>query len=236
MHADQANQLEGYGYLVDGVGAFTYLGTVAVTAADYEAFGANLRLSNLAPDLSTAEKDGIKTKLSITAGSGTGLRNSIIRLENFGDIITINELNYSTYVNLGKWGVVVGPADSTPTNILVNWETVEAFIVPYKCVIKKFRYSYYSSISTGSIKFAIGKRDNLASGSFEAAFANPELMWESEAFGYTGGRVYNRELDLSSFALTAGKAIILGAMQATAGAGNNGLQRVHFQFEIEEIL
>ena len=39
MHADQANQLEGYGYLVDGVGAFTYLGTVAGTAADYEAFG-----------------------------------------------------------------------------------------------------------------------------------------------------------------------------------------------------
>jgi len=28
MHADQANQLQGYGYLVDGVGAFTYLGTV----------------------------------------------------------------------------------------------------------------------------------------------------------------------------------------------------------------
>ena len=38
MHADQANQLQGYGYLVDGVGAFTYLGTVAGTAADYEAF------------------------------------------------------------------------------------------------------------------------------------------------------------------------------------------------------
>ena len=28
MYADQANQLQGYGYLVDGVGAFTYLGTV----------------------------------------------------------------------------------------------------------------------------------------------------------------------------------------------------------------
>ena len=39
MHLDQANQLEGYGYLVDGVGAFTYLGTVAGTAADYEGFG-----------------------------------------------------------------------------------------------------------------------------------------------------------------------------------------------------
>jgi len=39
MHADQANQLEGYGYLVDGVGAFTYLGTVAGTAADYVPFG-----------------------------------------------------------------------------------------------------------------------------------------------------------------------------------------------------
>ena len=41
MHADQANQLEGYGYLVDGVGAFTYLGTTAGTAADYKAFGGN---------------------------------------------------------------------------------------------------------------------------------------------------------------------------------------------------
>jgi len=38
MHADQANQLEGYGYLVTGAGAFTYLGTVAGTAADYRAF------------------------------------------------------------------------------------------------------------------------------------------------------------------------------------------------------
>ena len=38
MHLDQANQLEGYGYLVDGVGAFTYLGTVAGTAADYKGF------------------------------------------------------------------------------------------------------------------------------------------------------------------------------------------------------
>ena len=41
MYADQANQLQGYGYLVDGVGAFTYLGTVAGTGADYEAFGGN---------------------------------------------------------------------------------------------------------------------------------------------------------------------------------------------------
>jgi len=39
MHLDQSNQLEGYGYLVDGVGAFTYLGTLAGTAADYEGFG-----------------------------------------------------------------------------------------------------------------------------------------------------------------------------------------------------
>ena len=38
MHADQVNQLEGYGYLVTDVGAFTYLGTVAGTSADYEAF------------------------------------------------------------------------------------------------------------------------------------------------------------------------------------------------------
>ena len=67
MHADQANQLEGYGYLVDGLGAFTYLGTVAGTAADYEGFGGgsglDLRASNLAADLSTAEKDAIRLKI-----------------------------------------------------------------------------------------------------------------------------------------------------------------------------
>ena len=39
MHLNQSNQLQGYGYLVEGVGAFTYLGTVAGTAADYEGFG-----------------------------------------------------------------------------------------------------------------------------------------------------------------------------------------------------
>ena len=199
----------------------------------------DLRASNLAGDLSTAEKDGIKNKLSIAAGGGGALgsfRSSIIRLDNFGGVIKILELDYSSYTNLGSWSKVAGPADSTPTNLLMSWDTREAFIVPYKCVIKKFRYSYYSSTSLGTVKFAIGKRDNLASGSFEAAFANPELMWESAAFSYTGGNVYNRELDLSAFALTAGKAIILGAMQATSGAGENGLQRVHFQFEIEEIL
>jgi len=63
MHADQANQLEGYGYLVDGAGAFTYLGTLAGTASDYKGFGANLRLANLAADLSTAEKDAIRLKI-----------------------------------------------------------------------------------------------------------------------------------------------------------------------------
>ena len=42
MHLDQANQLEGYGYLVDGIGAFTYLGTLAETAADYEGFGGGI--------------------------------------------------------------------------------------------------------------------------------------------------------------------------------------------------
>ena len=46
MHLDQANQLEGYGYLVTDVGAFTYLGTVAGTAADYEGF--RVDTSNLA--------------------------------------------------------------------------------------------------------------------------------------------------------------------------------------------
>ena len=55
MYADQVNQLEGYGYLVDGVGAFTYLGTVAGTAADYEGFGGGLSWN---PELPSYSFDG----------------------------------------------------------------------------------------------------------------------------------------------------------------------------------
>jgi len=51
MRADQSNQLQGYGYLVDGVGAFTYLGTVAGTAADYKGFIVTTGLSYLETDL-----------------------------------------------------------------------------------------------------------------------------------------------------------------------------------------
>jgi len=47
MHLDQANQLEGYGYLVDGVGAFIYLGTLVGTAADYKAFGGGSNLEKV---------------------------------------------------------------------------------------------------------------------------------------------------------------------------------------------
>jgi len=69
MHADQANQLEGYGYLVDGIGAFTYLGTVAGTSADYEGFGVDM--SNLAkldaPNVFTAIKQTVGNVLSTVA-------------------------------------------------------------------------------------------------------------------------------------------------------------------------
>jgi len=68
MHADQANQLEGYGYLVDGIGAFTYLGTVAGTAADYEGFGVydDTAIQNEV-DLNTAKETNIAHPLVETA-------------------------------------------------------------------------------------------------------------------------------------------------------------------------
>ena len=69
MHADQANQLEGYGYLVDGVGAFTYLGTVAETAADYEGFGGGT--ANITPNDYTGT-DTARIQQSIDDGSITG--------------------------------------------------------------------------------------------------------------------------------------------------------------------
>ena len=99
MHADQANQLQGYGYLVDGVGAFTYLGTVAGTAADYEGFGGgtglDLRASNLAGDLSVGEQNDIKEKLSIQIDS------------NFRPFIT-------------KWNITSGDVIEIPSQTTIN--------------------------------------------------------------------------------------------------------------------
>ena len=68
MHADQANQLEGYGYLVDGVGAFTYLGTLAGTAADYEGFG-----GGVVPSLEDVTQQGNSTSWGIDINSADGL-------------------------------------------------------------------------------------------------------------------------------------------------------------------
>ena len=72
MHADQSNQLEGYGYLVDGVGAFTYLGTVAGTAADYEGFGGGVvsGTANITPnDYTGTDTEKIQAALNYTAAN-----------------------------------------------------------------------------------------------------------------------------------------------------------------------
>jgi len=77
MYADQANQLQGYGYLVDGVGAFTYLGTVAGTAADYEAFstatvvGSSVPVSKTGTNIVFTEDAFYNEQAFLTAGGLT---------------------------------------------------------------------------------------------------------------------------------------------------------------------
>ena len=82
MHADQANQLEGYGYLVDGVGAFTYLGTLAGISADYKAFGGILDTTNLAkldtPNIFTAIKQTFGNVLSTVAFDASATQEDVI--------------------------------------------------------------------------------------------------------------------------------------------------------------
>ena len=72
MYADQSNQLQGYGYLVDGVGAFTYLGTLAGSSADYEGFGKGIGdTANFAkldtPNVFTAIKQTVGNVFSTVA-------------------------------------------------------------------------------------------------------------------------------------------------------------------------
>ena len=98
MHADQSNQLEGYGYLVDGVGAFTYLGTVAGMAADYEAFG-GITGTGTANKLAKFTASGAigDSALTETSGGNIGVSttNPLTKFHvngkaSFGDSVTAN--------------------------------------------------------------------------------------------------------------------------------------------------
>ena len=89
MHADQANQLQGYGYLVDGVGAFTYLGTVAGTAADYEGFGTvdTTNLAKLDSGNSFAETNHFNKGLRIAyLDTGGGTNNGGLQIDRNGAV------------------------------------------------------------------------------------------------------------------------------------------------------
>jgi len=131
MHADQANQLEGYGYLVTDVGAFTYLGTLAGTAEDYEPFGGglDLRASNLAGDLSVSEQDDFKEKIAIEIDSN--FRPFITKWNiTTGDVIELptETTDYSNYFRI-EWGdgTIENYTGATPCTHTYN--TTGEFIV-----------------------------------------------------------------------------------------------------------
>ena len=95
MHADQANQLEGYGYLVTGVGAFTYLGTVAGTAADYEGFG-GVDTTNLAK---LDQSNFFSKQQEIVGDAGVEL-NSLLRFQNGDTTLDIRNNNNRKYAQV----------------------------------------------------------------------------------------------------------------------------------------
>ena len=124
MHADQSNQLEGYGYLVDGVGAFTYLGTLAGSSADYEAFGGASAIPK------EHEINGIRVNASVplagnivatpvnaafTAGTGTLAAATyyyrVSAINAYGETIPSVETSFAAAATTGvnvNWGAVTG--------------------------------------------------------------------------------------------------------------------------------
>ena len=125
MHADQANQLEGYGYLVDVVGAFTYLGTVAGTAADYEEFGVN--------DADIVHKSGAETIAGVKTFSAspivpaptTNLHaatkkyvDDTIGYKYFGSLGSVSILTTAnTTTSSGFWRISLASASAHPTDM-----------------------------------------------------------------------------------------------------------------------
>ena len=151
MHLDQSNQLEGYGYLVDGVGAFTYLGTVAGTAADYEAFGSNSNniFVNFAPfitkwNITTAGKTvtlplkaNTRCDFEINWGDGSPIQ----RIKSFDDVqkthtySAIGVYEISIKGTLEFFGYPRGHAKTYQIIEIVQWGDIEwKEVVFYECM------------------------------------------------------------------------------------------------------
>jgi len=105
MHADQANQLQGYGYLVDGVGAFTYLGTVAGSSADYEGFGD----TNFKTDLEASNTKSTPIDADIFGYLNSAAANVLVKFTWANIKATLKTYFDTLYAPVGSGGGTVSP-------------------------------------------------------------------------------------------------------------------------------
>ena len=226
MHADQANQLQGYGYLVDGVGAFTYLGTVAETAADYKGFwgGLDLRASNLAGDLSTAEQDGIKTKLAIVEGYSGSVGEIVLTQNIFGTGYADNW----TYLTTNK-SVIQGAAAGTFETLITGINKQPTLIAPYPIQLVSIKISGYTGpqASPETMELKCSYTDLPVDGG-SSNYANPiQASYNTTpSFATTVG--YNRTITANSTTIPEGKAIFVG-FKNPPDASNGQVQGMIFQ-------
>ena len=203
MHADQANQLEGYGYLVDGVGAFTYLGTVAGTASDYEGFGANLRLSNLAGDLTTTEQDGIKTKIGVFDIKYTYITNDTFTNNNY-DILNVS--GYPSFYAFGN-ADIVNPQTITIKNgtkcphILLNARAFTEgsnlrIVSESNVTIEKSAYHTNRISEGGIVKLTLSSYIDLGGGNTSSEYVmSGDLIKNYDLFESPNGTLYKVGVD-----------------------------------------
>ena len=214
MHADQANQLQGYGYLVDGVGAFTYLGTVAGTAADYEAFGggtgADVRLSNVVSDLSGAEKTDILNKIGANAAIAASSSYLYQQIEvaspsPAGDIWYHISYNNTLTTSTGWNGGIAGDA------MIIGRSGINirpTMIAPFDCVIERVFIGGYGGsdylISVGATTADIN--NNAA---YPNTFVNPVEIFNMSFQAASGATssTYEEFVNANEITITKGKAV-----------------------------
>ena len=235
MHADQANQLEGYGYLVDGVGAFTYLGTVAGTAADYEGFGGgsglDLRASNLAADLSTAEQDALKAKMNIVAAS----KESFVVAANFkwtsgsnNNWSIFNGNGISLYSTLTTNFITA--ISSTSANVQVN-NYPAPFIAPFDCKIVSARIKFYTA-NPRTFDFSIGSHSYTDGSSYNADLLNPTLLFNQQESSLTIKRL--SKVFTINENINEGDSLIFGLLDVGTPQEAPGIP-VYVQFYIQKL-
>ena len=170
----------------------------------------DLRASNLAGDLNEAERDGIKTKLSIVDG-GTSVNSWTISFPFIWG--TSNNFNWNVDKGVGSSLKAIATTDFTAaiSDFGVNNEINShqpLFVAPFNCKITNVRLMYYSATGR-TFKLAIGSVSFADQSLYNVILTNPTLL-HLETISAQDLRRTNKLITLTNAVVNQGDVLKFG--------------------------